>query len=50
MYLEKMNEPEDIQQTKENKQTTEDHPNAITVTDKNGDTDLIKTEQIENTN
>ena len=48
LYLEKMNEPENIQQNIT--LTTENDPNVITVTDKNSNTDLIRTERIENTN
>ena len=48
MYLEKMNEAEQVQQNIT--PTTEDDPKTITVTDKNGNADLIKIEQIENTN
>ena len=46
MYLEKTNEPEEIQQNIT--PTTEDDPNIITVTDKNGSTDLMRIEQLEN--
>ena len=48
MHLEKLNESEEIQN--KTTPTTEEDPNVITVTHKNGYTDLIKTEQIENTN
>ena len=48
MYLEKVNEPEEIQQN--TTPTTEDDPNIITVTDKNGNTGLKKIEQMEITN
>ena len=47
MYLEKLNESEETQHNKT--PTTEEDPNVITVTAKNGKTDLIKIEQIENT-
>ena len=48
MYLEKMNGTEDRQQ--DITPTTEDDHNAITVIDRNGNTDLIKIERTENTN
>ena len=48
MHLEKLNESEEIQNN--TTPTTEEDPNVITVTDKIGNTDLIKNEQIENTN
>ena len=48
MHLEKPNESEEIQNN--TTPTTEEDPNVITVPDKNGNTDLLKKEQIENTN
>ena len=48
MYLEKLNEAEETQNN--TTPTMEEDPSVITVTDKNGNTDLMKTEQIENTN
>ena len=48
MYLELLNESEE---TRYNTiPTTKEDPNVITVTNKNGNTDSIKIEQIENTN
>ena len=48
MYLEKLNETDDIQQ--DITPTAEDDPIAITVTDRYSNTDLIKIDQKENTN
>ena len=48
MYLEKLNESEETQRI--TTPTTKEDPNVMTVTDKNGNTDVIKIEQIENTN
>ena len=47
MYLEKLNESEETQNNAT--PTREEDPNVITVPDKNGNTDLLKIEQIENT-
>ena len=48
MSLEKLNESKERQNT--TTPTTEKDPNVITITDRNGNTNLIKIEQIENTN